>query len=183
LQFGQPFDLMSISWAVSAWWGSNFGETGGRRHSGTSPGAPSTDTIGKLETFIVWLVKVSEPWLPCCCEIRPCTPFGLAGNGASKSALLPRFILIFLFARRLAVVSFFPAFGALPLFDFFVPRAISWPFLSLRRAAIAGELFACRRRYGLSYASQQRTSKYRGLEQARRKALLCDVKVASGFFI
>jgi hypothetical protein len=40
---------MSISWAVSAWWGSNFGEAGGRRHPSASPGAPSTDTMGKLE--------------------------------------------------------------------------------------------------------------------------------------
>jgi hypothetical protein len=65
LRFGQPFDVadMSISWAVSA---CNIGEAGGRRRSGASPGAPSTDTIGKLVTFTVpyWLVKVSEPWLP-----------------------------------------------------------------------------------------------------------------------
>ena len=40
---------MSISRAVSAWWGSNFGEAGGRRHPSASPGAPSTDTMGKLE--------------------------------------------------------------------------------------------------------------------------------------
>ena len=46
--------------AVSAWWGSNFGEARGRRRSGASLGAPFTDTIGKLETFTVpyWLVKV-----------------------------------------------------------------------------------------------------------------------------
>jgi hypothetical protein len=40
-----------------------------------------------------------------------------------------------------------------------------------RRAAIlygAGELFACRRCYGLSYASQQQTALYRGIEQARK---------------
>jgi hypothetical protein len=40
-----------------------------------------------------------------------------------------------------------------------------------RRAAIlygAGELFACRRCYGLSYASQQQTTLHRGLEQARK---------------
>jgi hypothetical protein len=40
-----------------------------------------------------------------------------------------------------------------------------------RRAAIlygAGELFACRRCYGLSYASQQQTVLHRGLEQARK---------------
>jgi hypothetical protein len=40
-----------------------------------------------------------------------------------------------------------------------------------RRAAIlygAGELFACRRCYGLSYASQQQTPLHRGLEQARK---------------
>ena len=40
-----------------------------------------------------------------------------------------------------------------------------------RRAAIlycAGELFACRRCYGLSYASQQQTALHRGLEQARK---------------
>ena len=40
-----------------------------------------------------------------------------------------------------------------------------------RRAAIlycAGELFACRRCYGLSYASQQQTALDRGLEQARK---------------
>jgi hypothetical protein len=40
---------MPISWAVSAWWGSTFGEAGGRRHPSASPGAPSTDTMGKLE--------------------------------------------------------------------------------------------------------------------------------------
>ena len=40
-----------------------------------------------------------------------------------------------------------------------------------RRAAIlysAGELFACRRCYGLAYESQQQTARYRGLEQARK---------------
>ena len=40
-----------------------------------------------------------------------------------------------------------------------------------RRAAIlycAGELFACRQCYGLSYASQQQTALDRGLEQARK---------------
>jgi hypothetical protein len=40
-----------------------------------------------------------------------------------------------------------------------------------RRAAVlygAGELFACRRCYGLSYASQQQTALHRGLEQARK---------------
>jgi hypothetical protein len=40
-----------------------------------------------------------------------------------------------------------------------------------RRAAIlycAGDLFACRRCYGLSYASQQQTPLERGLEQARK---------------
>jgi hypothetical protein len=40
-----------------------------------------------------------------------------------------------------------------------------------RRAAIlycAGELFACLRCYGLSYASQQQTALDRGLEQARK---------------
>jgi hypothetical protein len=40
-----------------------------------------------------------------------------------------------------------------------------------RRTAIlygAGELFACRRCYGLSYASQQQTPRHRGLEQARK---------------
>jgi hypothetical protein len=40
-----------------------------------------------------------------------------------------------------------------------------------RRAAIlygAGELFACRRCYGLSYASQQQTALHRGLGQARK---------------
>jgi hypothetical protein len=40
-----------------------------------------------------------------------------------------------------------------------------------RRAAIlycAGELFACRRCHGLSYASQQETPLHRGLEQARK---------------
>jgi hypothetical protein len=40
-----------------------------------------------------------------------------------------------------------------------------------RRAAIlycAGELFACRRCYGLSYASQQETALHRGIEQARK---------------
>jgi hypothetical protein len=40
-----------------------------------------------------------------------------------------------------------------------------------RRSAIlygAGELFACRRCYGLSYASQQQTALHRGLEQARK---------------
>ena len=39
-----------------------------------------------------------------------------------------------------------------------------------RRAAIlygADELFACRRCYGLSYASQQQMPLHRGLEQAR----------------
>jgi hypothetical protein len=40
-----------------------------------------------------------------------------------------------------------------------------------RRAAIlycAGELFACRRCYGLAYESQQQTARHRGLEQARK---------------
>jgi hypothetical protein len=40
-----------------------------------------------------------------------------------------------------------------------------------RRAAVlygAGELFACRRCYGLSYASQQQTVLHRGLGQARK---------------
>ena len=40
-----------------------------------------------------------------------------------------------------------------------------------RRSAIlngAGELSACRRCYGLSYASQQQTALHRGLEQARK---------------
>jgi hypothetical protein len=40
-----------------------------------------------------------------------------------------------------------------------------------RRAAIlycAGELFACRRCYDLSYASQRQTALHRGLEQARK---------------
>jgi hypothetical protein len=40
-----------------------------------------------------------------------------------------------------------------------------------RRAAIlycAGDLFACRRCYGLSYASQQQSALHRGLEQARK---------------
>jgi hypothetical protein len=40
-----------------------------------------------------------------------------------------------------------------------------------RRAAIlycAGELFACRRCHGLSYASQQQTALDRGIEQARK---------------
>ena len=40
-----------------------------------------------------------------------------------------------------------------------------------RRAAIlycAGDLFACRRRYRLSYASQRQTPLHRGLEQARK---------------
>ena len=40
-----------------------------------------------------------------------------------------------------------------------------------RRAAIlycAGELFACRRCYGLAYESQQQTALHRGLEQARK---------------
>src|SRR5215831_8530169 len=40
-----------------------------------------------------------------------------------------------------------------------------------RRAAIlysAGELFACRRCYGLAYESQQQTAGHRGLEQARK---------------
>jgi hypothetical protein len=40
-----------------------------------------------------------------------------------------------------------------------------------RLAAIlycAGELFACRRCYGLAYASQQQTALHRGLEQARK---------------
>ena len=40
-----------------------------------------------------------------------------------------------------------------------------------RRAAIlygAGELFACRRCYNLSYASQQQTALHRGLEQSRK---------------
>ncbi len=40
-----------------------------------------------------------------------------------------------------------------------------------RRAAIlycAGELFACRRCYGLSYASQQQTTLHRGLGKARK---------------
>jgi hypothetical protein len=40
-----------------------------------------------------------------------------------------------------------------------------------RRAAIlycAGELFACRRCYGLTYDSQQQTALHRGLEQARK---------------
>ena len=40
-----------------------------------------------------------------------------------------------------------------------------------RRAAIlysAGELFACRRCYGLSYASQQQTALHRSLAQARK---------------
>ena len=40
-----------------------------------------------------------------------------------------------------------------------------------RRAAIlygAGELFACRRCYGLSYTSQQQMPLHRGLEQARK---------------
>src|SRR5215813_2259376 len=32
----------------------------------------------------------------------------------------------------------------------------------------AGELFACRRCYGLSYASQQQTALHRGLDQARK---------------
>ena len=61
---------MSISWAVSPRSGSSFGEAGGRRRSGGSPGAPSIDTMGKLETLTVpyWLVKVSDPWLPCCWE-------------------------------------------------------------------------------------------------------------------
>jgi hypothetical protein len=40
-----------------------------------------------------------------------------------------------------------------------------------RRAAIlycAGEMFACRRCYGLSYASQHQAALHRGLEQARK---------------
>jgi hypothetical protein len=40
-----------------------------------------------------------------------------------------------------------------------------------RRAAVlycAGDLFACRRCHGLSYASQQQTALHRGLEQARK---------------
>jgi hypothetical protein len=31
-----------------------------------------------------------------------------------------------------------------------------------------GELFACRRCYGLAYESQQQTARHRGLEQARK---------------
>jgi hypothetical protein len=43
-----------------------------------------------------------------------------------------------------------------------------------RRAAIlygAGELFACRRCYGLAYESQQQTALRRGLEQARKNRM------------
>jgi hypothetical protein len=62
-----PAKVELQSWIVRSSFG---GEAGGWHGSGTLPGAPSTDTMGKLETLTVpyWLVKVSEPPLPCCCE-------------------------------------------------------------------------------------------------------------------